>query len=111
MRAATPVTSIRDLAPPLTQGKHDPKSGWGKVEHTHTHTHTKTFKGGHFKKTKETASLWMHLKDSQQIEGTEFWIFASHSQKEGASHTRQSRNSQTWSHAVLTWSSAPFKSV
>ena len=77
---------------------------------TQTHTHT-LLKVGICKKTKETASLWMHLKDSQQAKGTEFWIFASYSQKEGAGQARQSRNSQSWGHAVLTWSSAPFKSV
>ena len=57
MRADTPVTSIRDLAPPLTRENMVPSQAGGKEEtHTHTHTHTKkkkkkrkgkTFKDGH----------------------------------------------------------------
>ena len=59
MRAATPVTSIRDLAPPLTQGNMVPSQAGGKEDtHTHTHTHTERhLKVGICKKTKETASL------------------------------------------------------
>ena len=67
-------------------GKYGPKSGWGKGGHTHTQKKKKKRKGKerHLKmdiceKTKETTSFWMHLKDSQQTEWTEFCIFASHS--------------------------------
>ena len=102
---------------------HWPGKIWSQVRlgerRTHTHTKKKKKRKGkerHLKmdiceKTKETNSFWMHLKDSQQTEWTEFCIFASHSWKGGVSQPRQSRHSQTWGHAVLTWSSAPFKSM
>ena len=106
--------------------RHWPGKIWSQVRlgerrrhtHTHTHTHKKKKKGkerqlkmGICEKTKETTSFSMHLKDSQQTEWTEFCISASHSRKAGVSQPRQSRHSQTWGHTVLTWSSAPFKSM